>query len=65
MDGPHRRYDTLLADCAAILQCPTPNWHIQHYTLETRLGHCIAEGDWGSLSHELLHHPGLVIWNSP
>ncbi len=61
LDELGRRYDTLLADCTAILQRPTPNWHIQRYALETRFNHWVAQGDWDSLSRELLHHPAPVI----
>ncbi len=55
------RYDALLADCAAILQRPEPNWHIQRYALETRFAHFVVQGDWESLSRELLHHPDPVV----
>ncbi|HNT78792.1 MAG TPA: hypothetical protein PKH77_27620 [Anaerolineae bacterium] len=61
LDELNARYDALLADCAAILQRPEPNWHIQRYALETRFAHFVMQGDWASLSQELLHHPDPVI----
>ncbi len=61
LDELNRRYDALLADCAAILQRPAPNWHIQRYALETRFAHFAMQGDWESLSRELLHHPDPVV----
>jgi len=61
LDELDRRYDALLADCAAILQRPAPNWHIQQYAFESRFAHFVMQGDWESLSRELLHHPDPVI----
>lgn len=61
LDELNARYDALLADCAVILQRPEPNWHIQRYALETRFAHCVMQGDWESLSRELLHHPDPVV----
>ncbi len=61
LDELNARYDTLLAGCAAILQHPVSNWHIQRYALESRFSHFVAQGDWASLSRELLHHPDPVI----
>lgn len=61
LDELNARYAALLADCAAILQRPAPNWHIQRYALETRFAHFVVQGDWDSLSRELLHHPDAVV----
>ena len=61
LDELNRRYDALLTDCTAILQRPASNWHIQRYALETRFAHFAMQGDWDSLSRELLHHSDPVV----
>jgi len=61
LDELNRHYDALLNDCVAILQRPASNWHIQRYALETRFSHFALQGDWDSLSRELLHHPDPVV----
>jgi|GEM_PF-2438006 len=54
LDG---RMDALMDDCASILRDRVTTWHVQRYAFESVFARFVVQGDWDSLSRELLHHP--------